>query len=346
MEPKIISINYAVPENSYTQSEMFDLLGYPSRFRKIFLDSGIDTRHLWVDPSKINELSWQEMTEEYIEGAFQLSRQAIINCLDGRSAGDIGCLTFSSCTGFCPGPTIPHLLAKDLGLPSSIYLTNIISHGCEGGFPGLKRAYDYSRSTGKPSLVVACELCSTTYFPEPEPDPENHYELMRSNAIFADAASCAMVGFDEDPRHPQLIDTESYFEPEYISGLLGFTWRYGRLRVLLSKRVPELAPLVVKPAVDAVLQRQGLKIADIKWFVIHAAGRQVLNNIRDALDLPEEKLFLSRKTMQEFGNCSSATIGITGTMLMSQDISEGDYVMVLSVGPGMVGGCTLARFGS
>lgn len=346
MEPKIISINYALPENSFTQREVFDQLGYPSRFRKIYEDSGIDTRHLWVAPSRISKMSWQEMTEEYIEGACWLSMNAILRCLDGRSPSDVGCLVFSSCTGFCPGPTIPHYLASALGLPSSVYLTNIISHGCEGGFPGLKRAYDYAKSSGKPALVVACELCSTTYFPEPEPDPENHYELMRSNAIFADAASCAMVGFDEDPRHPQLLDTESYFEPNYLNGLLGFTWRDGRLRVLLSKRVPELAPLVVKPAVDAVLQRQGLKIADIKWFVIHAAGRQVLNNIRDALGLTEEKLFLSRKTLQEVGNCSSATIGITGTMLMSQVISSGDYVMVLSVGPGMVGGCTLLRFGS
>lgn len=345
MEPKIISISYALPENKFTQSELFDLLGYPSRFRAIFEDSGIDTRHLWVHPSRVNNMSWQEMTEEYIEGAFQISRQAIINCLDGRPTGDIGCLVFSSCTGFCPGPTIPHLLAADLGLPKNVYLTNITSHGCEGGFPGLKRAYDYSKSTGKKALVVACELCSTTYFPEPEVSPENHYELLRANAIFADAASCAMVGFDENPRHPQLLDTESYFEPNYLHGLLGFTWRDGRLRVLLSKRVPELAPLVVKPAVDAVLQRQDLKISDIKWFVVHAAGRTVLNNVRDALGLPEEKISLSRKTLREVGNCSSSTIGITGTMLMSENIEEGDYVMVLSVGPGMVGGCTLLRFG-
>jgi predicted naringenin-chalcone synthase len=346
LEPKIVSINYALPENSYTQRELFYILGYPSRFLKIFEESGIDKRHLWINPLKLKDLSWQEATEEYIEGAFQLSLQAILNCLDGRSVGDVGCLVFSSCTGFCPGPTIPHLLAKELGLPSNIYLTNIISHGCEGGFPGLKRAYDYSKSSGKPALVIACELCSTTYFPEPEaPEPENHYELLRSNAIFADAASCAIVGFDEDPRHPRIIDTESCFNPEYINDL-GYTWRDGRLRVLLSKGVPELAPLVVKPAVDAVLQRQGMDISGIEWFVVHAAGSAVLDNLRDALGLPEEKLFLSRKTLREVGNCSSATIGITGTMLMSQDISEGDYVMVLSVGPGMVGGCTLLQFGS
>ncbi len=344
---KIISMGYAVPEHSYTQEEVFQELGYPRAFRRLFSDSAIAKRHFWVPLSRIRKLSWQEQQEEYTRGAVDLSKQAVLNCLDGRSPEDIACVVFCSCTGFCPGPTIGHILSKELGFSPRTYHTNIGSMGCEGGFPGLKRAFDFTTITGKSSLVIACELSSCSSFPEPEgkPDPRNHFELARSSAIFADAASCALVGFDDDPRHPFIIDTETYTNTDYIDDL-GFVWREGRLRVMLSRRVPELAPLVVKPAVNAVLQRQGLSIADIRWWVIHAAGSSVLDNIKDALGIAEEKLTLSRETLRNFGNTSSTSVGITGKMLMAGDIHQGDYAAVLSLGPGMTGGATLLRFGN
>ena len=343
---KIISMGYAVPEHSYTQNEISQEIGYPGVFRRLFTKAAIEKRHFWVPLHRVRKLSWQEQQEEYIRGAVALSKQAILNCLDGRSPEDIACVVFCSCTGFCPGPTVGHILSKELGFSPRTYHTNIGSMGCEGGFPGLKRAFDFTTVTGKPSLVIACELCSCTYFPESEgkPDPSNHFECARSNAVFADAASCALVGFDDDPRHPFIVDTETYTNTDYINDL-GFVWRKGRLRVLLSRRVPELAPLVVKPAVDAVLQRQGLSINDIRWWVIHAAGSTVLDNIRDALGIAEEKVRLSRETLRFFGNTSSTSVGITGKRLMAQNIKPGDYALVLSVGPGMSGGATLLRFG-
>ncbi|MBA7716461.1 3,5-dihydroxyphenylacetyl-CoA synthase [subsurface metagenome] len=343
---KIISLGYAVPENCFTQEEIFRAIGYPQRFWRIFRESGIEERHLWVPPCEAKKLSWQEQQDIYRVGAVKLSLQAIKECQDGRSVGDIACVVYGSCTGFTPGPTVAHYLAKELGLKPSTYYTNIIGHGCESGFPGLRRAYDFAVATDKKALVVNCELCSCTYYPEPagRPDPENHWELLRSNALFADAASCALVGFDEDPRHPAIIDMETYTNTEFINDL-GYTWRDGRLRVLLSRRVPELAPLVVKPAVDAVLERNNLTVNNIAWWVIHAAGSTVLDNIAGALGIAEEKVTLSRRTLREFGNTSSTSVGITGKRLMGEDVRPGDYAAVLSIGPGMTGGISLLCFG-
>ncbi len=114
--------------------------------------------------------------------------------------------------------------------------------------------------------------------------------------------------------------------------------------MLLSRRVPELAPLVVKPAVKTLLKRRRMSIADIEWFVIHAAGNTVLDNIRDALGIDEEKVNLSRETLRLFGNTSSTSVGITGKALMVQNVQPGDYAVVLSIGPGMTGGATLLQF--
>jgi alkylresorcinol/alkylpyrone synthase len=345
LNPKIISLGYAVPHLTYSQREVFDTLKYPKTYWRLFGNSGIDLRHFCIPLDQAMSLSFQEQQEQYLIRALSLSQEAVEKCLDSRSVDEIGCVVYASCTGMAPGPTIPQYLAKRMGFPSNVYFNNLAGQGCESGFPGLKRAYDFVKANGKPALVVNCELSILTYYPElvGKPDAENDYECLRANAVFADAASCALVGLDADWRHPVIIDTETSTDYRYADDL-GFTWRNGRLRVKLSRRVPKLAPLVVKPAFDAVLERNRLEINDINWWVIHAAGNTVLDRIRDGFGIPEEKTSLSRDTLRMFGNTSSTSVGITGKRLMQQAVKQGDYAMMLSIGPGMTGGCTLLRF--
>ncbi len=346
MKPKIISISYALPENSYSQDQIFNELAYPKAFKRLFSQSAIDKRHFWVPLDRIKHLSWQEQQEWYKEGVLDLSKRALLNCLDGRDVKDIGCVVFSSCTGFLPGPVAPHYLSREFGFEPSTYFRNLGSHGCEGGFPGLRTAMEFTMVSGKPSIAIACELASCSYFPEPggKPDPENHFELARSNALFGDAACCILVGFDNDPKHPVIVDSETYTDIRYLDDL-GYTWRDGRLRVLLSRRVPEIAAELVSKVVPSLLKRQNLGPGHIEHWIIHAAGSQVLDNIRDRLGLPEEKLSLSREVLREVGNCSSTTIGIIGKMLMEEGNPQpGEHGLVVSIGPGMTAGCTLLHW--
>lgn len=344
MSVKVISIGYAVPEHKVTQDEAFEILGYPPHFKPIFMKSGINQRYFCVPLSEAKSLSFQRQQELYRQYSLQYSLEAIKSCMDGRDYNNIGCLIYDSCTGFAPGPTMAHYLAQSLNIPKDSYLANISSHGCEGGFPGLKRALDFVLNSNRQALVVNCELSSLAYFPEPLIDPTNDFELLRSAAIFADAAVSVLVGREEKTwRHPTILGTETYLETAYINDL-GFIWQDGRLRVRLSKKVPEYAPKVVKPAVERLLKRYRLEIGDISWWVIHAAGATVLDNVRDGLGIPEEKMALSRQTLRDFGNTSSTSVGITGKRLMSERIQYGDYAMMLSIGPGMVGGSTLFRY--
>ena len=131
---KIISMGYAVPEHSYTQDEVFQELGYPGALRRLFSNSEIDRRHFWIPLNQTKKLNWQEQQEEYIRGAAALSKQAALNCLDGRSREDIACVVFCSCTGFCPGPTVGHILGKELGFSPRTYHQHR-QHGLRGRVP-------------------------------------------------------------------------------------------------------------------------------------------------------------------------------------------------------------------
>lgn len=348
---KLISIGFAAPQYSYNQEQAFQILSYPKAWWRMFRDSGIAKRHFVIPLSDAVKLSFQEQQERYKVEAVNLSKQAIFNTLDGRNVRDIGCLIYNSCTGYVPGPTAPHFIASDLNYAANVRILNMSGLGCEGALPGIKSAYDHVASHGGYALSVNCELSSLAYWPEREnpddvvcrPDPEDDYEVLRANAVFADAAIAALVGDDDDWRHPEILDTETHINPEYADEL-GFEWRNGRLRVILSRRVPDLAPLVVKPAVWAVLNRNDLDIWNINWWVIHAAGLSVIDNIGKALGLPEEKLQLSRETLRLYGNTSSTSVGITAKKLMSEKIHPGDYVGMVNVGPGMSGSMLLLQF--
>jgi len=341
LRPKIVSIGYAVPEQSYTQEEVFEALGYPRQFRRIFLDADIDKRHLWL--SFGTELTWQQACEEYNKGAISLSREAVKACLNGRDISQIGSISFASCTGYeCP--SIMHRLHSELGFSPNVVYTPILGTGCEGAAPSLWRAYHHTLATGQQSLAISCEICSVCHFPEPEPDPSGEWELLRANAIFGDGASAALIGFDDDPRHPYLVDFETYFNPENLK-YLGFVWRDGRLRVLLSRQIPRIVPSVVQPPVEKILRRHHLALKDIRWWVIHPGGSAVLNNLKDKLGIPEEKMTLSREALRLFGNCSSSSIGIVGKLLMGGDVKWGDWGLVVSLGAGLAAGATLLHWG-
>jgi len=336
MFPKIISIGYALPEKSYTQGELFDMLGYKSpHTRRIFENAGIDRRYLWCNPVG---RSWQELTQEYEKAAVELSKRAILDCLDGRSVREIGCLVFSSCTGYtCPG--ISHHLAKELNMPDNLIHANLLGMGCEASSPALSRAVDYVRahvySKHKLALLVSCEPCSCAYFPAPENDLEN----VVVNCLFGDAAAAMLIGYDDNPHHPEIVDIQSYFNKDYM-GYLGFRWVDGRLKCVLDKEVPHISGILVKEAVDRILTKHNLSVEDISHWAIHPGGIRVLEEIEKSLGLDREKLSGSYQVLREIGNVSSATVIIMGKQL--NRVKPSAWGVGVSMGAGFeVGVCLL-----
>ena len=313
MQAKILSLGYGLPDKSYTQREMYEMMGYRSlRTWRIFENSGISRRYLWTNPVG---KSWQELTREYQKASVELSRRAILGCLDGRSFDDIGCLIFSSCTGYtCPG--ISHRLARDLNMPDNLIHTNLLGMGCEASSPALSRAADYVNTHGKMALLVSCEPCSCAYFPAPEPDLENTV----SNCLFGDAAAAMLVGYDDNPYHPEIVDIQSYFDQQYID-YLGFKWIDGRLKCVLNKNVPRVSGIVVSNAVHRLLRDHDLTLDDIDHWAVHPGGIRVLEEIQKALPLSREKLSASYEVLHDIGNVSSATVIIMGKQLKRVELT-------------------------
>lgn len=336
MKAKIISLGTALPKRYITQDEAFAALGYTNRRTwEIFKNAGIDQRPVWIAPDHLRSLPMDELYNAYFEGAWELSLEAARDCLEGERCDTIGSITFATTTQpklLCP--SMSYRLAGVLDLSADVEHADMIGGGCQGGLPAICRAADHFLRTGRPGLMVCAEICTATYFPAPEHDLENTV----ANAIFSDGAASALIGWDDDPRHPQIVNLASAFNPHYLD-YLGYqwvkTWEGLRLKVVLHKDVPKVAPDMVYMALDKMFGWTPVTDAlkKIDHFIIHPGGVKVLDNIQRAFGIPDQKMAFSREILRRQGNQSSATIGSIGK-LVRDTARPGDRGLVISMGAG------------
>jgi 3-oxoacyl-[acyl-carrier-protein] synthase-3 len=98
----------------------------------------------------------------------------------------------------------------------------------------------------------------------------------------------------------------------------------------------------VPKAVDALLKKSGLTLAEIDRFVFHQANRYMLEHLRKRIKIPAEKFQLS---MDHCGNTVSSTIpiGLKHAVLDGR-LSKGDRAMLVGFGVGYSWGATLVRW--
>ncbi len=345
MTSKLLSIGFAVPDELVmTQDDVLKMLGYTSkRARRIFMNAGIATRHFAMNPVG---KSWQQLRDAYRPAALKLSCQAVEHCMDGRNLDDLGLLVFSSVTDYST-PALGYYIARELGLRRDVVFTNIQGQGCQSAVPGLRRATEFHHATGRTALVVNTEICSATFFPASEDDLENTV----SNSLFGDASAAFLVGEDDNPRHPVIMDFESAYDPAALD-ILGFTWVDGRLKCRLDKSVPEVVPPLVKDAVTRLIRRHGATPGDVLHWAIHPGGPAVLRRIESLLGLTRSDTWASWDTMREVGNCSSATLAMIGKRVHElphphppTPVEHGQLAVGVTAGAGGSTEAVLLRYG-
>lgn len=342
---KLLSIGFAVPDELVvTQDDVLTMLGYTGRrARRIFANAQITTRHFAINPVG---KSWQQLRDAYRPAALKLSCQAVEKCLDGRSLDDLGLLVFCSVTDYST-PALGYYIARELGLRRDLVFANLQGQGCQSAVPGLRRATEYYQATGLPAMVVNTEICSATFFPASEDDLEN----VVSNSLFGDASAAFLVGSDDNPRHPVIVDFESAYDPAALD-ILGFTWVDGRLKCRLDRSVPEVVPPLVRDAVTRLLLRHGKTPADVLNWAIHPGGPAVLRRIETLLGLTPHDTWASWDTMREVGNCSSATLVMIAkrvhqlpNALPPTPVAQGQLAVGVTAGAGGSVESVLLRYG-
>src|SRR4029434_9450801 len=126
-----------------------------------------------------------------------------------------------------------------------------------------------------------------------------------AQAIFAaGAGAVALAGAGGGPA---IVEHRTLFRPEHLDAM-GFEYPGGRPRVVLSKEVRRIGAGMMREMAEILMASHGLKKDDVRHFVLHSAGRRVIEQARTLLELTDAQLAHSRHVLRVFGNMSSATI--------------------------------------
>jgi predicted naringenin-chalcone synthase len=299
--------------------------------RKVMSHPGIRTRHIAVDEItdvvRLKNEEPDERMERFTRWAKELSSDAAQKAMTkaGVSAREITGLVVNTCTGYiCPG--IATYLIEPLGLSPDVKLYDLVGAGCGGALPGLQIAQDHCERSGGVALAIAVEICSATY------QMGDDMSLILSNAIFGDGAAASVVS----SRHggPAMAASASRFIPAHRNDVR-YVYRRGQLHNVLATALPKIVGELVPPFLTAFLGAQGLTVADISQWAIHAGGEKILAAVQEGLGLTNAHLAVARRVMKRYGNMSSPTVLFELERILDKGIGSGRHCCVVGFGAGL-----------
>jgi predicted naringenin-chalcone synthase len=337
--PRIAAVATATPTQRFTQHELLQLAGYGDERRRGFFEaSDITGRHLYIDRAHFRpDESVDELNARFRRGALELGERAARAALEraGWRAGDLDFLATTTCTGRLTPSLDAHLVAR-LGCRPGVQRVHVGDTGCASAVVALQQAWNHLRAfPGHRALVLAVEICSAAYF------LDERLESAVAHAIFADGAGA--LALSADGAGPAIVEHRTLFRSEHLDAM-GFEYPGGRPRVTLSKDVRRIGSGMMAEMARSLLDAQGLKREDVSAWILHSAGRRVLDRVRATLDLDEEALAHARMVLREYGNMSSATILFVLERALRRDSMPGEWGVMVGLGPGFAAEGALLRW--
>jgi predicted naringenin-chalcone synthase len=340
MTPRIVAVGTAVPPHRFSQQELLAMAGYADdRRRGFFAASDIAGRHLWIDPARFRpDESVDDLNARFRGGALTLSEAAARAALAraGWRVDDVDFIATTTCTGRITPSIDAHLVAR-LGARPDVQRVHVGDTGCASAMVALQQAWNHLQAFPRHrALVVAVEICSAAYF------LDDRLESAVAHAIFADGAGAIALGADGNG--PAIMATRTLFRSEHLPAM-GFEYPGGRPRVVLSKEVRRIGAGMMGEMARALMEVHGLKRADVAHWVLHSAGRRVLDRARELLELTDAQMAPARTVLREYGNMSSATIVfVLDQLLRGGTAVPGDWGLMIGLGPGFAAEGALLRW--
>ncbi|XP_055821725.1 chalcone synthase J-like [Solanum dulcamara] len=261
----------------------------------------------------------------------------------GQSKSKITHLVFCTTSGV-DIPWADYQLTKLLGLDPSVKRFMMYQQGCFGGGTTLRLAKDLAENNkGARVLVVCSELTNLISFHAPN---ETEPEVLVGQALFSDGASAVIVGSDpiinvEKPLFELIFATQTLL-PDSGHALTGDLNEAG-LIVKIHKDTPMLISKNIERILVEAFEPLGISNWNSIFWVSHAGGRAILDQIELKLGLKPEKLKATRNVMRDYGNMGSATVLFVLNEMRNFSTREGldttgeglDWGVLFGFGPGL-----------
>jgi len=309
---------------------------YPQveRMLSAFDNTEILTRNFCKPLEYYSDLhTFEEQNAEYIRISLEYSVKASEECISAAhiQKEDITDIIFVSTTGLST-PSLDALIINKMRLSQNINRMAIFGLGCGGGVSGYSKACTLAKANPDAVvLLIAVELCSLTFL---------RNDFSKSNfigsSLFADGvAACLITGDNHTPKTEKTITFLANESKLYYDSLDVMGWQFMNtgFKVLFSSDIPTIIAKNVRNDITSFLDKQHLKLSDIKNFIFHPGGKKVLTAYEEALGVEGDFLKNTREVMNDNGNMSSATVLYVLERFFKQDFGNG-YGIMVSMGPG------------
>jgi alkylresorcinol/alkylpyrone synthase len=332
-----IGIGTAAPESRYCQREGWEAVQRTSRFRELeprsrailkkvlCSDNGIASRHLALNSideafNPTPDILQARFTFHAPSLAVTAARRALENAQ--CSPGEIDAVLISTCTGYlCPGLT--SYVAEQLGLRPEVFALDLVGQGCGAAMPNLRAAEAIlAAGRARKVLSICVEVCSAAFFLDNDPG------VLISACLFGDGAGAAVLSNQSSPgrRRVQWKYSASCLSPEKRD-ILRLGHQNGMLRNVLLPEVPRVAGEEAARLLAKSLAATGIRRDQIKGWILHTGGRDVLLTLREKLDLQEHDIRHSSAILREFGNISSPTVYFVLQSALNDSVPDGIWWM-------------------
>ncbi|MBL1117861.1 type III polyketide synthase [Streptomyces sp. 110] len=326
-----------VPENTISMEETLALArrlhaGHaklPLVLRMI-RNTGVAKRHL-VQPLAVTltHPGFEARNRLYVSEAHARVPDVVKQALSSAevTARDIDTIVFVSCTGFTM-PPLTSWMINQLGFRSDTRQIPIAQLGCAAGGAAINRAHDFCRAyPGANVLIVACEFCSLCY----QPDDLDVGSLL-SDGLFGDAIAAAVMR-GSGGEGMRLVRNASHLVPG-TEDWIAYEVKASGFHFRLDKRVPGTMN-VLAPALHTLAGTHGWDATGLDFYIIHAGGPRILDDLCRYLKVPPDAFRHSRATLTEYGNIASAVVFEALRRQFDEGLPPGARGLLAGFGPGI-----------
>ena len=310
---KIRGTGRCVPENIITNQDLAKI---------------VETSDAWITTRTGIQHRRHSTTESHADLCLGAARSALEKA--GVTPEQIGAVIVATVTPGTACPSAACLLQRDLGLPQDIPCFDL-NAACTGFLFALHTMECLLNSSSrKYGLVVGAEALSRLI----------NWEDRGTCILFGDGAGAAVVECREGwPAAPAVLGCRG---DGVLLRVAGPGTGEPPLIRMDGTKVFKFAVETVPQCMDQVLQKAGLTVEDVNFFVFHQANARIIDLAVRKYRIPPERYY---KNIADYGNTSAASIPLVLSELQEQGkVAPGSRVLVVGFGGGLTWGGMLVEF--